>query len=242
MEVKYMVGPVFIRETDDFAGRFNELLIHNQETAVTAATRLEVSPAVITKWRQGKSIPSGEYIKRIVETYHVSADYLLGVIDTPTRRISDDEVSKYTGLSLSAVRALHRICSSARKESQDGSMSFYNLLSGENLESILGKFRDIESAISQVQKVMPNTEGAAGKDAKEPHSLRIKFEKQYWENRICEALAYIEMLCVTATGCDVVSPFVTIEPRSGLPLFFAEAERKIASYTRVDDNGNEYWK
>ena len=99
-----------------------------------------------------------------------------------------------------------------------------------------------ESAISQVQKVMPNTEGAAGKDAKEPHSLRIKFEKQYWENRICEALAYIEMLCVTATGCDVVSPFVTIEPRSGLPLFFAEAERKIASYTRVDDNGNEYWK
>ena len=48
-----MVGPVFIRETDDFAGRFNELLIHNQETAVTAATRLEVSPAVITKWRQG---------------------------------------------------------------------------------------------------------------------------------------------------------------------------------------------
>ena len=32
-----MVGPVFIRETDDFAGRFNELLIHNQETAVTAA-------------------------------------------------------------------------------------------------------------------------------------------------------------------------------------------------------------
>ena len=153
-----MVGPVFIRETDDFAGRFNELLIHNQETAVTAATRLEVSPAVITKWRQGKSIPSGEYIKRIVETYHVSADYLLGVIDTPTRRISDDEVSKYTGLSLSAVRALHRICSSARKESQDGSMSFYNFLSGENLESILGKFRDIESAISQVQKVMPNTE------------------------------------------------------------------------------------
>ena len=167
---------------------------------------------------------------------------MLGVIDTPTRRISDDEVSKYTGLSLSAVRALHRICSSARKESQDGSMSFYNFLSGENLESILGKFRDIESAISQVQKVMPNTEGAAGKDAKEPHSLRIKFEKQYWENRICEALAYIEMLCVTATGCDVVSPFVTIEPRSGLPLFFAEAERKIASYTRVDDNGNEYWK
>ena len=26
MEVKYMVGPVFIRETDDFAGRFNELI------------------------------------------------------------------------------------------------------------------------------------------------------------------------------------------------------------------------
>ena len=222
-----MVGPVFVRETNDFAGRFNELLMHNQETAVTAATRLEVSPAVITKWRQGKSIPSGEYIKRIVETYHVSADYLLGVIDTPTRRISDDEVSKYTGLSPSAVEALHRI---------------YNFLSGENLESILGKFRDIESAISQVQKVMPNTEGAAGKDAKELRSLRIKFEKQYLENRICDALAYIEMLCVTATGCDVVSPFVTIEPGSGLPLFFAEAERKIASYTRVDDNGNEYWK
>ena len=55
-----MVGPVFVRETNDFAGRFNELLMHNQETAVTAATRLEVSPAVITKWRQGKSIPSGE--------------------------------------------------------------------------------------------------------------------------------------------------------------------------------------
>lgn len=225
-----------------FGERFESLMRQHHETAATAATKLNVSAAIIAKWRQGKVVPSGEYVKRMAETYHVSADYLLGVIDTPTQCISGDDISQYTGLSLRAVEALHCICNSARKESQDGSTSFYNFLSAGNIDSILGKFRDIECAISQVQKLMQNSDGIDLKKSKELRAIHIRFEKEYLENRICEALAYIEMLCVTATGCDVVSPFVTIEPGSGLPLFFAEAERRIASHTRVDDNGNEYWK
>jgi transcriptional regulator with XRE-family HTH domain len=56
--------------------------------AQTIARRGQESPAHTTcmAWRNGKSVPGGEYLRAIAERYGVTTDWLLGIKDAPQYR------------------------------------------------------------------------------------------------------------------------------------------------------------
>lgn len=64
-----------------FQERFLLELKHSLLSQKELAEKLNIDISNITKWKQGKSIPSLEVFYELCKIFDVSADYLLGLID-----------------------------------------------------------------------------------------------------------------------------------------------------------------
>lgn len=116
-----------------FGKRFRALVDANGDTSATAATRLNVSVAIIAKWRQGKVVPSGEYLKRISEIYCISSDYLLGLSNDAFARA--DELSDASPRKLAKI--IYESCRNAVEPLEDSQKdNIYKALTRENLDEM----------------------------------------------------------------------------------------------------------
>lgn len=116
-----------------FGKRFRALMAANGDTSATATTKLNVSAAIIAKWRQGKVVPSGEYLKRISEIYCISSDYLLGLSNDALARA--DELSGASPRKLAKV--IYESCRNAVEPLEDSQKdNIYNALTRENLDEV----------------------------------------------------------------------------------------------------------
>lgn len=61
----------------------------------------------IADWERGKSTPSAEDLILLSKKFNVSADYLLGLSDTPSTDKNIQFICNYTGLSANAILVLH---------------------------------------------------------------------------------------------------------------------------------------
>lgn len=59
----------------------------------------------ISRWEAGKYIPEAETIALLAKTLNVSADYLLGLTDTPTRQTRESDFSQH---EIDIIMALRR--------------------------------------------------------------------------------------------------------------------------------------
>ena len=78
----------------------------NKLTQVELAERLNCNRQKIADWERGKSTPSADDIILLCEKFGVSADYILGLSDTPTNDKDLQFVCDYLGLTEKAVEML----------------------------------------------------------------------------------------------------------------------------------------
>ena len=98
---------VQLDESYIFPDRFMTLCSTERKTLVEWGHIFLVTRQTISNWQTGKSIPSIVELMRIMEYFHVSADYLLGISDTESPEVGVRASVAYTGLSERAVKMLH---------------------------------------------------------------------------------------------------------------------------------------
>ena len=59
--------------------RLKELRVEKNLTQSELGQLLSVSQDTVSLWEKGKSTPTVEYILKLCQIFHVSADYLLGL-------------------------------------------------------------------------------------------------------------------------------------------------------------------
>lgn len=81
----------------------------NKLTQVEFAERLNCNRQKIADWERGKSTPSADDIILLCEKFGVSADYILGLSDTPTNDKDLQFVCDYLGLTEKSCRLIHNL-------------------------------------------------------------------------------------------------------------------------------------
>lgn len=105
--------------------RINALLAKKFKRQKDLATALGVNDNTISYFVSGKRMPNTEQIIKISDFFGVSADYLLGLSDTPTTDKDIQFICGYTGLSEKSVEKLHtKLDNSIMKKSIDGEKVF----------------------------------------------------------------------------------------------------------------------
>lgn len=137
-----------------FGKRFRALMDANGDTSAAATTKLNVSAAIVAKWRQGKVVPSGEYLKRISEIYCISSDYLLGLSNDALARA--DELSGASPRKLAKV--IYESCRNAVEPLEDSQKdNIYKALTRENLDEV---FERVIALVKVQAKCKVTGEGA----------------------------------------------------------------------------------
>ena len=67
--------------TNKFSQRLKELRAENNISQIELAELCNVQQSCVSKWERGVTLPDAEMIVVICEALHVSADYLLGIVD-----------------------------------------------------------------------------------------------------------------------------------------------------------------
>ena len=66
----------------EFKDILREFLEENSLTQVCFAKMIGVKQSQVSEWLKGKAKPGYDILKRMSLAYNISADYLLGIIDT----------------------------------------------------------------------------------------------------------------------------------------------------------------
>lgn len=92
-----------------FATRLKELRMRRGYSQEDLASLVGISKTQVSRWEAGQN-PSADMLGKLAETFSVSADYLLGFVDTPRGYVEESELSSQELQLLDALRngALHR--------------------------------------------------------------------------------------------------------------------------------------
>lgn len=86
-----------------------ELRLRENMTQVELAEKLNCNRQKIADWERGKTTPAADDIILLAKIFNVSADYLLGLTDTPTIDKDLRFISDYTQLDYSVITAIHEL-------------------------------------------------------------------------------------------------------------------------------------
>lgn len=92
-----------------FSARLEQLLVDNDLTQKEFGEKIGISTGAVSYYIRALKTPSILLLQTISETFNVSADYLLGITDTPTLDENIQMISKYTGLSQRAIEYLKKL-------------------------------------------------------------------------------------------------------------------------------------
>lgn len=127
-----------------FTERFVKLRVGTQDEF---AKKLGITRPTVGLYESGARIPDAEILRRIAINCDVSADYLIGLSDCPSR---DDDIQiaqKTTGLSFDALRRILDNEYSGRDEAID---ALNHLLPGNNLFHMLSALSEYIAACQTV--------------------------------------------------------------------------------------------
>lgn len=98
--------------TDDFkifSDRLSKLMKERNITQEQLAHELGVKRQTVSLYKNGQSTPDAAQLKNIAMFFGVSADWLLGLSDTPTTSGDVKQVCNFIGLSEKVVNCLHQL-------------------------------------------------------------------------------------------------------------------------------------
>ena len=127
------------RYNDPFPTRLRELMNNsgNPVTRQKLAEVLGITPQQVSNYTVGASLPDFNCIYKLAKYFNVSADYLLGIHDSPCSDINDQKISEELGLSERTIKRL-------REENAD-ILDTWNKIRTEKAttwQSALEKFRE----------------------------------------------------------------------------------------------------
>lgn len=98
-----------------FAANLRELIAQKSTTITALAKTLGISRQAVSQYADGTGQPNVDKLYMIAEYFGVSADYLLGLSEVPTRNETIQGVHDFTGLSQEAIANLHteKYCSNS---------------------------------------------------------------------------------------------------------------------------------
>lgn len=71
------------------------------------ADRVGVAYQQIWRWETGKNDPTGDMLVRMARILNVTADYLLGLVDTPSGLLTEDDLSPVERRLIQELRSGH---------------------------------------------------------------------------------------------------------------------------------------
>ena len=92
-----------------FSTRLEQLLIDNNLTQQEFSKKIDSSTGAVSTYINALKCPSISTLQRISKEFNISADYLLGLTDTPTLDENIQMISKYTGLSQRTIEYLKKL-------------------------------------------------------------------------------------------------------------------------------------
>ena len=92
---------------DPFPVRFRNLAEEKGNTMEEMAQAFFTTRQTVRNWQNGQTIPDVKSICHIAKFFNVTADYLLGLTDTPVLNTDVRQIADYTGLWGEAVAILH---------------------------------------------------------------------------------------------------------------------------------------
>ena len=92
---------------DPFLVRFRNLAEEKGNTMEEMAQAFSTTRQTVRNWQNGETIPDAKSICHIAKFFNVTADYLLGLTDTPVLNADVRQIADYTGLWGRAVALLH---------------------------------------------------------------------------------------------------------------------------------------
>ena len=108
--------------------RINEALAMRDKKQKELAQVLNVTDNTISYFCSGRRVPNIEQIIMISQYLNVSADYLLGIVDTATTNKDLRFVCEYTGLSETAIKTLHSVSVDREDNLSNNELIFLNIL------------------------------------------------------------------------------------------------------------------
>lgn len=96
----------YITEQRPFPTRLRELMKENGITQKALAEIIGVQPQTVSLYAIGQSLPNTDTLSAIASSFHVSADWLLGLSDVKSPDVDLQQACNYTGLSEEAVKRL----------------------------------------------------------------------------------------------------------------------------------------
>lgn len=143
---------------DHFNDTFPRILRNLMEKEHTRQAALAdycgVQRQSISQWQNGNTRPDIDSLKKIAQFYSVSTDYLLGIVDYPTKDKDLSVVCEYTGLSQDAIANIRQNKSdltSAFLESEEFSEIIRILSNAKRYRNLLSPCGEI-TAISVIAK------------------------------------------------------------------------------------------
>ena len=67
---------------DSFEEILKEFLIRHDLTQTAFAAEMKIHQSQVSEWLKGKAKPGYDMLKRMAQTFGVSADYFLGITDS----------------------------------------------------------------------------------------------------------------------------------------------------------------
>jgi len=156
-----------------FQKRFNQL--RGELSQAKFAEKLGLSRPVIGFYENGERIPDILTLKKIAETYNVSADWLLGLSDIKTGNADDMAIEKSIGLSEDAIKTLNRL-KSTEKKLKDG--YYLDALPSDNWEEVrmipsIVDLRERSEHIIKMLNLLLSTQRSSNEHSKETHAEYI---------------------------------------------------------------------
>jgi transcriptional regulator with XRE-family HTH domain len=93
------------RECTVFGKRLKEIRQNRGHTMESFGELVKVSKQQVYRWESSDSPPTGETLVLIAKALGVSADYLLGLVDEPTERLSEDDLSPMERRLITSLRS-----------------------------------------------------------------------------------------------------------------------------------------
>lgn len=105
-----------------FTIRLADLIHVSGMTVTDFAKSAGITRQAVNSYLNEGRIPDSETLKRICDAFNISADYLLGIVDQPTRDHDIRYICNYTGLNQWAIDSLHnkKMVIDATNEEIDG--------------------------------------------------------------------------------------------------------------------------